>query len=316
MLGMSKQSPDRDAILWGKVLDVLRDGRWHPRSSLTAGAGWVAERALRRFRYMGAPLQFDLARGVRLRYALTPLVSRRRYPVRTEARFALDSTNAELLRGMGKGASSARALLAEHQTHGRGRRERTWQTPLGGGVAMSLALSRQQADQVAALPLAAGVALASSLRRLGLRGVGLKWPNDLMVGGRKLGGVLVEARPTGVVIGVGLNHRLPPGWLKAVGQPVTSLAVEMGTRLPARDRAVQCMLEALMSLAQGGQAGWRQEFARYDMLAGRGVRVQEATGDVWEGVAAGVDIDGALRVRTATGERLCHAGDVSVRVRT
>lgn len=314
MLGMSKQSPDCDAILWGRVLDVLRDGRWHARSSLTAGAGGGAEKALRRFRHMGAPLQFDPARGVRLRYALTPLVSRRRCPIRTEVRFALGSTNAELLRRLGR--EGLPALLAEHQTHGRGRRERVWLTPLGGGVAMSLALPRQQADRLTALPLAVGVALAAALRRLGLRGVELKWPNDLMVGGRKLGGILVEARPMGMVIGVGLNHRFPSGWVKTVAQPVTSLAAEMGARLPSRDRVVQCMLEALMSLSQDGQAGWQHAFARYDMLAGKVIRVQEAAGDVWEGVAAGIGADGALRVRTATGERLCHAGDVSVRVQS
>ncbi len=315
---MSKHSCDRDAVLlttlWDRVLHRLGDGHWHARSALSAGMGGATGRMLRRFRHMGAPLRFDAARGVRLEYPLTPLVSRRGLAIKAMRLFEIDSTNAEMLRRASRGLRGPRALLAEHQARGRGRRGRGWATPLGGGIAMSLLIPRERIDRRMVVPLAVGVVLARALHRMGLKRVALKWPNDLWVGGRKLGGILVEARAQGVVIGVGLNHRFPPGWRETIGQPVTSLADEMGALLPPRARVVRGMLEALSPLAGGLAVEWREGFARFDALAGRTIRVQEASGATWDGEAGGIREDGALRVRVAAGERFCHAGDVSVRM--
>lgn len=316
MPNMSKHAPDHETRLWRAALDALADGRWRALSVLASAAGSSlprTRRSLLHFRHLGAPLQLDPARGVRLVHPVGPLLGRRRLPVRAEQRFKIDSTNTALLREAST-LGDGRALLAEHQTQGRGRRERTWLTPLGGGIALSFAMPRHRLEGLPALPLQAGVAVLRGLRRAGLREVGLKWPNDLVVNGRKLGGILVEGRSRVIVIGVGVNHRLATNWRGAVGQPATSLADAMGARLPSRERVVACILDELVAMVRQERPDWATDYARHDLLAGRLVQVQEASGARWDGAADGVDEQGALRVQTTQGPRLCHAGEVSVRV--
>lgn len=165
-----------------------------------------------------------------------------------------------------------------------------------------------------ALSLRVGVALAQACARLGVRNVRLKWPNDLLVEGRKLGGVLVEGNTTGVVIGVGLNHAFPQGWRDRIGQPLTSLSAILGRRVPPRSRVLDVVLDAILAEIGSDDEAWRQRFACRDALVGRPVRVSGVGGEVWDGMANGVTREGALRVITPGGERLCHAGEVSVRL--
>jgi len=246
---------------------------------------------------------------------VTPLVSRHAR-VHVVTCFETDSTNTRLLQTLKQGLAQVAALAAEQQTHGRGRHERRWLTPLGGGIALSVAwpYARLPTEHPpAALSLRVGVALARACARLGVRHVRLKWPNDLMVDGRKLGGVLIEGTAAGLVVGVGLNHAFPKGWRDRVDQPLISLADILGRRVPARSRVLKVVLDALLAEMGSDDKAWRESFARRDALAGCPVRVGRTCGDIWEGVAAGVTEDGALRVITPAGERLCHAGEVSVR---
>ncbi|MGC9007761.1 MAG: biotin--[acetyl-CoA-carboxylase] ligase [Halothiobacillaceae bacterium] len=316
---MSDGLHGRQDALWGRVLACLGDGHWHALASCRVSCGVgapVLRRALRDYARRGAPLQFDGARGVRLRAPVTPLASRR-VRIRAVTCFETDSTNAQLLQALKQGVSHPVALAAEQQTRGRGRHERRWLTPLGGGIALSLAWPYALLPggrPPSALSLRIGVALAQACARLGVRNVRLKWPNDLLVDGRKLGGVLVEGGAMGVVIGVGLNHAFPRGWKSRVGQPLTSLSDSLGRRVPPRSRVLNVVLDALLAEMGSDDEAWRDRFARRDALAGRPVRVSGGGGEVWEGVANGVTRDGALRVITPGGERLCHAGEVSVRL--
>jgi BirA family biotin operon repressor/biotin-[acetyl-CoA-carboxylase] ligase len=315
---MSDGAYGRQDPLWAGVLACLADGHWHDLASCAASCGVgapVLRRALRDYARRGAPLQFDGARGVRLRAPVTPLAPRHG-PIRALTCFETDSTNAQLLQSLKQGLSHPLALAAEQQTRGRGRHARRWLTPLGGGVALSLAWPYALLPggrPPAALSLRVGVALAQACARLGVPRVRLKWPNDLVVDGHKLGGILIEGGAAGLVIGVGLNHDFPRGWRSRVGQPLTSLSDILGRRVPSRSRVLDVVLDALWAALRSGDERWRDAFARLDALAGRLVRVSWAGGDVWEGVAGGVTEDGALRVITPGGERLCHAGEVSVR---
>lgn len=308
----------RQDSLWGGVLAALGDGHWHALASCAVSCGVgapVLRRALRDYARRGAPLQFDGARGVRLRAPVTPLAPRR-VRIRAVTCFETDSTNAQLLQALRQGIAHPLVLAAEQQTRGRGRHERRWLTPLGGGIALSLAWPYAllpSGRPPSALSLRIGVALAQACARLGVRGVRLKWPNDLIVDGRKLGGILIEANAAGVVVGVGLNHAFPRGWRSRVGQPLTSLSDILGRRVQPRSRVLDVVLDALWAAMRSEDEGWRDAFARLDALVGRPVHVSGAGGDVWEGVAGGVTEDGALRVITPGGERLCHAGETSVR---
>lgn len=234
----------------------------------------------------------------------------------------VDSTNAELLR---RGAGAPRALLAEQQSAGRGRRGRRWLAAGPGSLCLSLQWhSRRALGESSLLPLVAGLACAEALRGLGAP-VGVKWPNDLLAGDAKLGGLLVEARGapagggTAAVIGVGLNLRLPPELRAALpedAQPVTDLAAVLPPPLPPRNAVAAALLAALVArLETFEQAGWNTlaaAWAAVDVLAGRRVRVRDARGDAW-GEVLGLAGDGALRVRFADREACVHSGEVSVR---
>ncbi|PZO08403.1 MAG: bifunctional biotin--[acetyl-CoA-carboxylase] synthetase/biotin operon repressor [Lysobacteraceae bacterium] len=234
--------------------------------------------------------------------------------------FETDSTNALALREPVP-ASGTRAWLAERQTAGRGRRGRRWASPLAAHVYLSL--SRRFDGGLAALQglsLAVGVAAADALHALGYTGVGLKWPNDLIADGQKLGGVLVEiggeaGGPMHVVVGLGLNVRMPASAARDIDQPWCDLA-SLSPTPPSRQAVCIALLDTLLPMMsrfeREGLAAFVDGWARHDLLAGRAVKLQVGT-RVVEGVALGIAADGALRLRDATGEHHHHAGEASLR---
>jgi len=208
-------------------------------------------------------------------------------------------------------------FLAEHQNAGQGRQGRGWiSAPAEASLAMSLSRRfRTSLATMSGLSLAVGVAVAEALA---LEGVGLKWPNDLVAGGRKLGGILVNLRavPEGgcdAVIGIGLNLRLPAD--TGIDQPWTDLS-RCGAAPRTRNALVAALLEALLpALARfesEGMAAFIERWQRLDALAGREVRVLEG-GRAHEGTLAGITASGALRLLAGGEERIFHSGGVSVR---
>lgn len=247
-----------------------------------------------------------------------------------EVAWSLDSTSSELLR-RGPPATGTQVLLAERQTGGRGRRGRHWTSPLAAQVACSFARRFDGGlARLGGLGLAAGVAAAEALRGLGVPGIGLKWPNDLVVDGsggpRKLGGILVEgggehAGPAHAVVGIGINVRLPSDAAARIDQPWTDLAhcVAPGAGEAALDRnrvaaaLLGQVLPALARFDREGLAPFLAGFADFDVLAGRQVLVEDG-GRRHAGVALGVAADGGLRLRLEGGrEQVFHAGETSVR---
>lgn len=242
-----------------------------------------------------------------------------------EIAWSLDSTNSELLRGEPP-ARGCRVLLAERQTGGRGRRGRSWASPLAAHVYLSIARRFDGGlARLGGLSLVAGIAACEALRAMGFAEVGLKWPNDLVVadrcGLRKLGGLLVEgggevAGAARAVIGLGLNVRMPAEVAKTIDQPWIELAA-MSSDVPARNAVVAMLLSHLLPALQQfdaeGLAAFLPRYTALDALAGRALHVHGADG-TWPATAVGIAADGALRVRDADG-RVCqvHAGDVSVR---
>ena len=236
-----------------------------------------------------------------------------------------DSTSSELLRAAGTGAPDLSTCLAEQQRSGRGRRGRSWRTPLGGGLALSL-LKRFERGMasLAGLSLVAGVATCEALADAGVPGVGLKWPNDIVAGDAKLGGILVELGgdalgPCHAVIGIGLNLRVPDPVFAGIDQPCTDLA-RVAAVVPSRNALAAAVLArlaaALGRFDREGFAPFVPAFDALDVLKQRPVRVTRAgTPDARDGIALGVDARGALRVRFDDGERGIDSGEVSVRAR-
>lgn len=215
---------------------------------------------------------------------------------------AIDSTNAELLRR----SSTRIALLAGSQSAGRGRRGRAWTSPPGANLYLSLAWP---APPSPGLPLALGVATAEALADPRIR---VKWPNDLVADGRKLGGLLIEASGGRAVIGLGLNVRMPAG--TSIDQPWTDLAT-LGAA-PSRNalaaRVLDAWIAALLAFESEGLAAFGERWARRDALAGERVRVLDGA-HVVHGIARGIAADGALRVDVDGTEARFHSAEVSVR---
>ncbi len=229
---------------------------------------------------------------------------------------ATSSTNDRANEGAASGAAHGAVYVAEAQSAGRGRLGRVWQSPAGAGLYCSVILD-VPARVVPFVTLTAGVAAADGIRESTGLTVQLKWPNDVWVDGRKLGGILAEVSTAGtagsrIVVGIGLNvasAALPP----EVAGLATSLEGELG-RAVDRGALLAELLVALeqrvASLAAGREAEilrtWRNLAAP---LMGRRVE-WDAEGAVHEGRASGLADDGALIVDTASGEVRLRAGEV------
>lgn len=300
------------------------------RLGVTRAAVWKQIEALRE---LGAPIEAAAGAGYRVAWPFEALDAKRIAAAldgATRARLAaidvhwqIDSTNAELLRTAGAVPGGMRVCVAEAQSAGRGRRGRTWQSPLGGNLYFSLLCPFAQGmGALAGLSLVVGVATIAALADCGVAEIGLKWPNDVIARERKLAGILVEVGgeflgPCHAVIGIGINLRLPAAARAAIDQPVIDVASLAAEAPPSRNRLaahlIVRLVEALDRFRSGGFAAFRADYARSDLLHGRAIRVLAADA-THEGIAAGVDGRGALIVRS--GNVLTHFDSAEVSVRT
>jgi BirA family biotin operon repressor/biotin-[acetyl-CoA-carboxylase] ligase len=232
-----------------------------------------------------------------------------------------ESTSTLLLDRAQQGAPSGSVVVCERQTAGRGRRGRSWLSAPGDSLTFSL-LWRFPEDTPppAGLSLAVGVAAARVLEGMGAAGVRLKWPNDILAGGAKLGGILIETLTSGgrhvAVIGIGLNVRLPPQIASAVDVAAGALDGVMPFA-PSRNLLLAGLLDGLAAMldefARSGFAGLIEEWLARNAHAGQRVAILAEGAVPVEGRCAGVDADGALLLETATGLRRIVSGEVSLR---
>lgn len=218
------------------------------------------------------------------------------------------------------GAPDGSAILAEEQTGGRGRRGRPWVAPAGSAILCSLLFRPPlRADELFLLTAAVSVGLCAGIEGATGARPAIKWPNDLLLDGRKLAGILTESRfagatPDHAVVGFGLNVSVRPADLPALpgAVPPTSLAIALG-RAPGRPALLRAVLEGIDRAYDLLWRGRRDELREGWMarLAGIGsaVRVETDAGPQ-EGVFAGVAPDGALVLTTAAGQVRILAGDV------
>ena len=242
---------------------------------------------------------------------------------RLEVHESLESTSDRLLATDEPPAGRFDACLAEFQSAGRGRRGRHWVAPFASGLCLSINWGYRDAPaMLGALSLAAGVAALRALGRLGVRRLSLKWPNDILCGEAKLGGILIDLRgeaagPAYVVVGIGINVRLPRAardQLAADGVEAADLAALGGA--PSRNELAAVLIteltQALVEFGARGLAAFADEWRAADALADRPVRVMQG-GEPLTGLARGVDGDGALLLEVDGARRRILSGEVSVR---
>lgn len=270
-----------------------------------------------------APQSSDPLHAGALRQALPPRAARR--VARLDVYADVDSTSAHLLRRSPPPAGQLNVCIADHQTAGRGRLGRRWSAPPGAALMLSVGWLYPPPPPLAlaALPLAAGVAARRALERSAGLSIALKWPNDLVWDGRKLGGILVDtARADGathVVIGIGINVAMPQQALDGISdwpRGAVDLSRALAGPPPRRQALAVALIDdigEMLANFDACAAAYLEEFAEADGLRGRRVTVREARLE-WTGIARGIERDGALIVETDGGApRRVLSGDVSIR---
>ena len=319
------------------LLQSLADGRFHSGEALGARLGisragvWKQIQCLKA---RGLTIHSVRGRGHRLLHPVELLNSDTIQAKIVEGARALladieiipevDSTNSFLKARAAQGAASGSVCLAECQRAGRGRQGRTWVSPFGSNLYLSLLWRFSTGPAaLAGLSLVVGVALARALEQCAGQRVGLKWPNDLVWQGRKLAGILIEiagetSGPTHAVIGVGVNVQMPEGAGEEIGQPWTDIS--RLTRQPvSRNALAAAVLEQLVIALQTfeihGSAVFLDAWRDLDVTAGKAVELHLAD-RVIGGHVKGIDETGALMIQVGSELRRFSSGEVSLRMPT
>ena len=320
LLGQGPASPIPDlaqrlSVSTAVIADLLT--RWQIEGLPLAGTGHDSPRL--------AP-GFERLDRERIRHELDPQT--RAWHRRLDCHVEVTSTNQVLLDRAREQAIDGHLCLAEHQRAGRGRQGRPWSMPWGAGLCLSLGFRLDPMSMPpACLGIAAGIGAVRAIRRTGLAAAGLKWPNDILFHDRKLGGILVETRVTpsagGIaVVGIGINVAWPP-FLSSfgdapgdLGQPHIDIRTALGREVSRNALAASVISEVsqvLHAIKDHGFETLRAEWAAYDLVVGRPVRVLSSEGVV-TGEARRLDPSGALIVAVGRTLRRFHSGEVSLRL--
>ncbi len=254
---------------------------------------------------------------------LTELVrlsqNRPRLPIQLDILDEIDSTNRYAL--LQPESPATYICLAERQTAGRGRLGRSWISPHGSGLYLSLRQPYRICDYpLTGLSIALAIAVVKALHRLGAIEIGIKWPNDIWWQQRKLGGLLLETRSIGqeirdIVVGIGINVQMPPAAMSTIEQAWVDLATILKTSLSRNELAAVMIIEVMQVLSEYPQVGlnkWLLDWQRFDQIYGKKVKLSTPFSET-NGIAQGIDENGALRVQTSQGLQYYGYGEVSVR---
>jgi len=319
-----------------QLLQLIADGEWHSGQEIarhlgvTRAAVWKQLELLKQ--QLGLEVHAVRGRGYRLARRLELLdeglirshMSERGQELVSgiEIHETIESTSSHLMSQTADRLRTGHVCLAERQTAGRGRRGRQWVSPFAGSVYRSLYWRYSLTPaELSGVSLAAGLAVIRGLEQLGVRGAGLKWPNDILHQHRKLAGLLLEVSgeqsgPSRVVLGLGLNVSMPSFAAESIDQPWIDLDSLPGGKTVSRNRLVAVLLDNLAAILSGfeadGLAPLVKEWRRYDLYYGEPVRLQMGGRQV-EGIHRGIDSSGALLLETSDGIQVHHGGEVSLR---
>lgn len=339
-----------------KILAILCDGKLHSGVSIASNlkvSRSAVHKHIKLLHSLGVEVHAIPGRGYRLSQAIELLNHQaidahltraaRSQIAGMEIHFTLDSTNDYCLQQLrlqplrntvaDPGSTRlppasvvpARVVLAEYQRNGRGRRGKPWVSPFAGNLYLSLQWHFVNgALQLGGLSIVIGVALAKALTNIGVPDLRLKWPNDIYCRGAKLGGILIDvvaeaSGPCTVVIGVGLNVKIPGQHGTKIDQSWTDLEMLMGRQCPKRNQLVAELLNhlcpAIEQFEQQGLTEAIDAWSDWDMMRGQEVILQLVSQQV-RGTARGIDSQGAILLDTEAGLRRFTSGEVSLRTAT
>ena len=268
------------------------------------------------------PADVDLLSAETIREALTPATAAWLRELAVHAH--VGSTNTALLERADTDGVTGRVITAEVQTAGRGRRGRTWLSPFGRNLAVSIGVGIDRSPaELGALSLVVGLAVRDALFEYGLQQIDLKWPNDVLMQGRKVAGILIElalpTRPAQVVIGIGVNVGCRDAIADRVDQAVADVAeqVEHPSRNHLLGALVNHVVAACRHFAVHGFVPFRPLWDSAHHYHGREVTLTlpgpSKRDDAISGTVLGVAGNGALRIASLSGVREIIAGEVSLR---
>ena len=229
------------------------------------------------------------------------------------------STNDVVMQRLSEPGCDSVLCAAEMQTAGKGRRGRAWVSPFGRNIYLTYGrYLRGDFSSLGGLSIVAGMQVVDTLRSLGVEGVGLKWPNDILFQQGKLGGILVElqateSRGTGVVVGVGINFALSAGDSSKIDQPwsVIGDSTQISRNLFLGELSVR-LIDSCEVFNQSGFLPFAGCWPDYNLYVGQPLQVVRGE-EVFMGTDAGIDAEGNLVLETDQGTQLHNAGEVSVR---
>lgn len=314
------------------LLRLLSDGHFHSGEELGAALGVSRSAVWKYLQRLESDFGLELFKVPGKGYRLAEPLSLLNYEDSSAVlarlgwnlylRETIDSTNAEALRLLQSGVPAPFVVLAEGQTEGRGRRGRKWASPPAQNVYYSLALKVADGLQgLSGLSLVVGLAVLDALRRFGVQGVGLKWPNDVYANGRKIAGILIElngdpADLCHVIIGIGVNVNMGSNAL-SIDQPWTTVREQTG-RLASRADLAHLLSESLCRYigrhSREGFSSLREEWEENNIWHGRSCVLSTGAQQI-RGLMTGIDDQGALRLWIeGQGEQRFSGGELSVRL--
>lgn len=314
-----------------KLLNLLKDGRFHSGQALGEALGVSRSAVWKQLQHLENELNLVIhkvrGRGYQLSTPLVLLESQsiaelsqaEQWPIFVHE--SIDSTNAEALRRIAEGQGAPFLVLAERQIAGRGRRGRQWVSPFAENLYYSLVLRIEGGmRQLEGLSLVVGLAVMRTLQAFGVNGAGLKWPNDLLVGERKVAGILLElvgdpADVCHVVLGIGINVNMQSN--AQVDQQWTSMKLETGNSVD-RNRLVSLLNQKLQhELARHrryGFAAFQEEWEQAHLWQAQKVSLVAGNTRI-DGTVLGVDGQGGLRLEVDGVEKSFSGGELSLRLR-
>ncbi|WP_411382150.1 bifunctional biotin--[acetyl-CoA-carboxylase] ligase/biotin operon repressor BirA [Pseudomonas sp. MPB26] len=313
------------------LLKLLKDGRFHSGEALGAALGVSRSAVWKQLQHLEAELNLPIHKVRGKGYQLaSPLVFLNAENIALNAPSlewpihisdSIDSTNTEGLRLANSGCPAPFLVLAEQQTAGRGRRGRKWVSPYAQNVYYSLILRIESGlSQLEGLSLVVGLAVMRALRESGVQGAALKWPNDVLVGQKKIAGILLElvgdpADICHVVIGIGINVNMRKA--DEVDQQWTSVQLETGSPVDRNALVAKLSMQLQAYLERhktNGFVSLQEEWEQNHAWQGRSVSLIAGVNQI-DGVVLGVDHQGALRLSVNGVEKIYSGGELSLRLR-
>lgn len=312
------------------LLTRLADGQFHSGQALghTLGISRAAVwKQIKVLKDLGVDVHAVTGKGYRIPTGLD-LLDRNRIVAgfdddtaslanRFDLHFSTGSTNSDAMHKAEAG-ETAYLVMAEHQSRGRGRRGRSWVSPFGHNIYMSLLWSFQ--GGVAALEglsLVCALVVVRALKREGYEGFQVKWPNDVLYRGRKLAGILLEvngdvAGHCRLIIGIGVNSAMPVKAARDIDQPYSDLRLASGRAADRNSLAASLVNELAAGVRQfenDGFAAFREEWMQTDCYLGCEVEIIAGSNTTC-GVVAGVDTAGRLLLDTREGRQTISGGEL------